>query len=293
MKVTTPTAGVHAWSERQQAALITLLGDEDPAVFAAVRDHLVARGATVLGWLRPHLASADPVLRRRVRTIVTEIERRTADDQFLQFCLRSSEHLDLELGALLLARTRDPEVNLEGYQALLDSYAASLRDRIRPRSHARTRIHLVNSFFYNDLAILSTEEFALKPDSTYLHTVLHKGVASPIAAGVLYLILGRRLDLPLSGVYLPGLFLCRYQTSTAEIYIEASRDGALMSRATALRRARSRIPDATDADLKPATARQLLAALCAQLYAAHSSAGEPDEAARLRRYQLALERERT
>ncbi|MCS7089476.1 MAG: transglutaminase-like domain-containing protein [Verrucomicrobiota bacterium] len=292
MKVSTPTLAPHAWSERRQAALLTLLGDEDPAVFSAVREHLVTHGAAALGWLRSHLACTDPMVRKRVRAIVTDIERHLADDQFLQFCLRSPDHLDLERGALLLARTRDPEVNLEGYHALLESYAASLRERIKPRSHARTRIHLVNSFFYNDLGILSTDEFALRPDSTYLNTVLHKGVASPIAAGILYLILGRRLDLPLSGVYLPGLFLCRYQTSTAEIFIEASGAGALLSRATALRRARSRMPDATEADLKPATSRQLLAAMCAQLYAAHSSSGETVEAARLRRYQLALERER-
>lgn len=292
MKLTGSSATAEAWSERRQAALLTLLGDEDPAVFDAVREHLIARGPAVLPWLRQQLAHSDPLLRRRVREIVLELERRNADDQFLNFCLRSPEHLDLELGLILLARTRDPEINPEGYQALFDSYTATLRERIKPRSHARTRIHVVNAFFFNDLGILASEEFALRPEASYLDQVLATGLASPMAAGVLYLVLGRRLGLPLTGIPLPGFFFCRYQTSTSEIFIEASHEGALMSRATALRRVREQIPDATEADLKPVTTRQLLAVLCAQLCAAHSSAGQPAEADRLRRYQLALERKR-
>ncbi|MGA4644622.1 transglutaminase family protein [Limisphaera sp. 4302-co] len=292
MKLTRPSAVPEPWTERRQAALLTLLADEDPAVFEAVRAHLLSRGHSAASWLRQHLIHPDALLRRRVRSILLEIERRNADDQFLQFCLRSPEHLDLELGLILLARTRDPEINPEGYQALLDSYTATLRERIKPRSHARTRIHVINSFFYNDLGIFPTDDFALKPETTYLDEVLAKGLASTVAAGVLYLVLGRRLGLPLTGIHLPGLFFCRYQTSTAEIFIQASHEGALMSRATALRYVRESLPDATEADLRPASARQLLAAVCAQLYAAHSSAGQKEEAARVRRYQLALERER-
>jgi len=292
MNVASSNATPKPLSERQRAALVTLLGDEDPRVFAAIREHVLAQGPAAVDWLRPHLISRDPVLRKRARALANELARRNADDRFLQFCLRCGENLDLEQGALLLAQTRDPDLNPEGYEALLESYAATLRERIKPRSHARTRLHLLNAFFQNDLTLLCSPEFALWPNANYLNRVLDTSVASPLAGGLLYLILGRRLGLPLTGIWLPDLFLCRFQSSTAEFFIDVSGDGALLSRATAVRMVRSRIPGSREADLKPATERQLLAALCAQLYAAHASEGEPEEAARLRRYQLALERPR-
>jgi len=293
MNVVPSNAASKPWSERQRAALLSLLEDEDAQVFAAVRDHLLAQGPPALEWLRPHLASPEPLVRRRARAIAHEIARRAADDRFLDFCLRSSEHLDLELGALLLAQTRFPDISLEGYLALLESYAATMRERIKPRSHLRTRLHVLNAFFNNDLTILSSHQFTLWPNANYLNRVLDTSVASPIAAGILYLILGRRLGLPLTGIWLPDLFLCRFQSSTTELFIDVSNDGALLSRAGALRLIRAHFPDGHGADLKPLTERQLLAALCGQLYAAHTQDGDPEEAARLRRYQLALERPRS
>src|SRR6185436_10995576 len=51
-------------SEKQRTALISLLADEDPAVYRTIRTRLLSYGKEVGQWLRPHLLSADPVLRR-------------------------------------------------------------------------------------------------------------------------------------------------------------------------------------------------------------------------------------
>lgn len=112
----------HKPSENQRTALIKLLNDEDPAVYRAVRTTILSFGPAAGEWLRPHLLSSDPVLRRRAREITGQFARQEADVRFLAFCLSNGEEFDLEAAVWLLAETAYPEMNREGYQALLDHY---------------------------------------------------------------------------------------------------------------------------------------------------------------------------
>src|ERR1700756_79939 len=123
-----------ALSESQKAALVNLLGDDDPTINQAVRDKILSCGDAATEWLRPHTLSSEPALRRRAQEIIHHFARRAADDRFLAFCLREGNDLNLEQGAWLLAQTQYPDINLEAYQALFDSYAGELRERIDPRA---------------------------------------------------------------------------------------------------------------------------------------------------------------
>src|SRR5438093_1192548 len=98
-------------SESRRAALIKLLADEDRAVYQAVRQKILSYGPQAAEWLRPHLLSSEPALRRRAQDLVRYFERQAGDNRFLGFCLKQGEDLDLEQGAWLLARTRYPDIN--------------------------------------------------------------------------------------------------------------------------------------------------------------------------------------
>src|SRR5690242_16315504 len=100
-----------AVSDRQKAALINLLGDEDPSVYQAVRQKILSFGPSAHEWLRPFILSNDPVVRRRSQEIVQFMGRQNWDNRFLGFCLNNGEDLNLEEGVLLLSRTRYPELN--------------------------------------------------------------------------------------------------------------------------------------------------------------------------------------
>src|SRR5579885_2774116 len=109
-------------SESQKTALLTLLADDDPKVYRKIRHKLISMGPSVAEWLRPHGLSRDPALRRRAQEIVLTFDRQAADNAFLAFCLKHGEALDLEMGAWNLALTQYPDINVSGYQALLDSF---------------------------------------------------------------------------------------------------------------------------------------------------------------------------
>ena len=56
-------------SESQRTALIKLLSDEDPAVYHLVREKILSYGQTASAWVRPHVLSSDPILRRRAQDL--------------------------------------------------------------------------------------------------------------------------------------------------------------------------------------------------------------------------------
>jgi hypothetical protein len=116
--------------EKQVRALVSLLADEDPAVYQTVRQKIVSYGPVAAQWVGEHRLSNDPVLRRHALEIIQYFSRQEADTQMLAFCLNQGEDFDLEQGTLLLARTQYPEINLEAYSALLDHLAGELRDRL-------------------------------------------------------------------------------------------------------------------------------------------------------------------
>src|SRR5213594_2373332 len=117
-------------SESQKSALISLLVDDDPAIYQIVRRKILSYGQVACEWLHPHMLSSDPVMRRRALEIVHHFARQGSDERFQDFCLHNGEELDLEMAVGLLAQTQYPDTNIEAYHALYDNWAIDLRARI-------------------------------------------------------------------------------------------------------------------------------------------------------------------
>jgi len=275
-------------SEGQIAALISLLGDEDAAVYSTVREKLVSCGAVATGWLRPYLLNNDPVLRRRAREIVDHFGRRDADTRFLTFCLRQGEDFDIEQGVLLLAQTQFPNVNKAAYSALLDGYADELREQIDPDGEADQVLATINDYLFRQLGFVGNEANYYDPDNSYLNRVLDQRTGNPISLATVYLLVGRRLKLPMTGIGLPGHFICRYQTSRIEVYIDAFNRGKILTKADCIKYLVHTKHSLQEGHLTPVTARRMLLRICANLHQIYTQIEAPEEIARLQRYLVAL-----
>src|SRR6185503_10368779 len=178
-----------ALPEKQRAALISLLADDDPAVYAIVRSKLLAFGPTASQWLRPYTLSSDPMLRRRAVEIVVHQARRASDQRFLEFCNRNGEDLDLEEATGLLAQTRYPDANLDAYRALFDTWADEVRSRIESATGTETVLTLLNRFLFDELCFKGNEQYAFEPDACYLNRIVDKRLGNPIGLCAIYLFL--------------------------------------------------------------------------------------------------------
>jgi regulator of sirC expression with transglutaminase-like and TPR domain len=283
----TPPAGL---SPSQGVALLNLLADEDPAIYRAVREKILSCGPPAAAWLRPHTMSNDPALRRRAREIVLHFDRQAADDHFLAFCLRHGEELDLEQGALMLAQTRYPSINPEAYQALLDTYARELRERVDFGVEPQQILAALNHYLFDELGYAGNEQNYYDPENSYLNRVMDRRTGNPINLSLVYILLARRLHLPVAGIGLPGHFICRYQSTSAELYIDPFNHGKLLSKGDCVQYLACGSFSLRDDYLTPVTPRRLLLRVCGNLHQVYQRLELAAEAMRLQRYLVALAR---
>ncbi len=277
-------------SQSQRGALLSLLADEDPAVYRTIREKILSCGPPAAEWLRPHTMSNDPALRRRARQIVLHFDRQAADDHFLAFCLRHGEELDLEQGAWLFAQTQYPLINVEAYQAMLDGYANELRDRLGSTAEPQDVLTIINQYLFTELAFTGNEENYYDPENSYLNRVMDRRTGNPINLCLLYIMLARRLRLPVAGIGLPGHFICRYQATAAEIYLDPFNHGKILTKAECVQYLLNANCSLRDDYLVPVTPRRMLLRVCSNLHQVYQRLEQAVEAMRLQRYLVALAR---
>ena len=277
-------------SETQKAALLTLLADEDASIYRKIRHKILSFGPSAAEWLKPHSLSRDPALRRRAQEIILTFDRQSADNDFLGFCLKHGEAFDLETGAWKLAQTQYPDINVAGYQALLDSFGRDLQERINGTEEPEQTLGELNRYLFDDLGFGGNEDQYYEPDNSYLNRVLDRRTGNPINLCLVYLLLGRRLHLPMTGIGLPGHFICRYQSSSAELYIDVFNRGKLLTKADCIQYLLQGNYSVREDYLSPVTPRRLLLRICGNLHQIYRHLEQPEAATRLQRDLIALAR---
>lgn len=277
-------------SEGQKVALLTLLADEDAAVYQTVRTKILSYGPKVIDWLEPYRLSEDAALRRRTQEIRQHFGRQTADNQFLAFCLNHGQEFDLEEGAWLLAKTKYPDINIDGYRALLDNFARELRERMDSGMGPKETLSVMNDYLFVEQGFTGNEKNYYDPENSYLNRVLDKRTGNPISLCLLYILLGRRLRLPITGIGLPGHFICRHQSSAIEIYVDVFNGGKFMTKADCVQYLVQGNYSLRDDSLAPVSPRRLLLRVCGNLHQIYLQLEKADETTRLQRYLVALGR---
>lgn len=284
------TAQSSSLPDNQRAALISLLADDDPDVYQLIRSRLLSFGPSVREWLQPQTLSSDPKMRRRAVEILTHQARGGSDERFVAFCQRNGEDLDLEEAVGLLTQTRYPDANWEAYSALFDTWAGELRERIQRASTAEETLETISRFIFEELSFSGSEHYTYDPECCYLNRIVDKRAGNPIGLCTLYLFLARRLRLPITGIGLPGHFICRYQSSTAEIYIDCFRKGIFLTKGDCVKYLLHANYSLAEGHLSPVSSKRILLRMCNNLVNTYGHLEITDEAARVQRYVAGLSR---
>ena len=275
-------------SDNQKGALVQLLADDDSSVYHQIRNQILSYGPQACEWLRPHCLSSDPVVRRRSKEIVRHFSRQNSDNLFLTFCLKQGEDLDLEAGVWSLAETEFPEMSRLGYQAILDSYAADLREEIDFGSAPERMLATINHFMFTQIGFAGNEQDYYDPDNSYFNRVMDRRTGNPVSLCLVYLFLGRRLGLPIAGIGMPGHFLVRFQTASGDLFVDAFNRGKLLSKADCVKYLLHTSYGFQESFLAPITPRRTLLRICSNLHQIYSQRGASDATSRFQRYIVAL-----
>ena len=278
------------FTDAQLSAMLTLLGDDDPEVRSAIRAKLVAGGEPVFRFLGRHRLHPEPSVRTRVRELLDHREAALRDGEFMAFVLGQGEQFDLEDGVWRFSLARYPDINVAAFRAQLDAWADRVRDSLRAGASGAETLLALNQVLFGELGFRGNSDDYHDPANSYVNRVMDRRRGIPISLSAVYLFVGRRLGLPVAGIGMPGHFLCRYQTSREEIYIDAFNGGKLLDRADCKRRIEALAVEHDDSHLAPVTSRRMLQRMIANLHLLHKEKKQRAEAERLQRHLVALSR---
>jgi regulator of sirC expression with transglutaminase-like and TPR domain len=148
----------------------------------------------------------------------------------------------------------------------------------------------MNEYLFGELRFAGNGENYYDPENSYLNRVIDRRTGNPINLCIVYLLVARRLRLPVAGIGLPGHFICRYQSTSAELYVDPFNRGRFLSKADCVQYLTHGNYSLRDEYLAPVTPRKLLLRVCGNLHQIYLQLEQAQEATRLQRYLIALAR---
>jgi len=137
--------------------------------------------------------------------------------------------IDLAEAALLLARDEYPALDVAGYLARLDEMGERLKRRLRPDISVGDKIAALNRYLYDEHGFHGNTEDYYDPRNSFLNEVLERKTGIPITLALVYIEVGRRVGLPLTGISFPAHFLVKCPVHGGTVVIDAFHKGASLS----------------------------------------------------------------
>jgi len=209
-------------------ALLRLLSDPNEQVARTIQDQLTRLGSHVLPFLE-QAGNDDATLQTRVAYIKEEIRFGQLKEEFQQFIAKSARQEDWEQGAFLIAKLAYPNLDIPHYVECLDNLAEEFRTKwLATESPSGKAARLLSNFLFKDKGFSGNREEYYEPDNSYLNRVIETRQGIPISLSALYVFVGKRLDLPLAGVGMPGHFLVKVEGETPAQFVDCFNGGTIL-----------------------------------------------------------------
>ncbi|HVP09490.1 MAG TPA: tetratricopeptide repeat protein [Burkholderiales bacterium] len=212
-------------------------------------------------------------------------------EPFTEQLSRDDADIDLARACLQIAEDAYPGLDVDGYLGEIERFARRLRARIPVGAGAEDRVIALNEFLFADLGFSGNADDYYDPRNSYLNEVIDRRRGIPITLSVLYIEIGRRIELPLRGVSFPGHFLVRLPMRGGTLVLDPFSGGAPQSADELRERLRRVIPRGLgvgepggvpvsdlplDQFLEPAGNRQILARLLRNLKGVYRERDKPE-----------------
>ncbi len=212
-------------------ALVKLLADDHAEVVEAARAKLVELGSPAIPLLEEAVRSnEDSKVRVEAQGVLERIRLEKIRKDWESATNLPDEKIDLEQGALLLAKVCYPEMDAKACHDQLDKLAEKVRPKVTGLEKPREQLKTLSRFLFEDERFRGNWEDYFDPQNSYLNKVLERKLGIPISLSVLYLLIAKRLKLPVAGVGIPGHFMIKYEDPKSEVYVDTFNGGRFLSR---------------------------------------------------------------
>jgi regulator of sirC expression with transglutaminase-like and TPR domain len=211
-------------------ALVSLLDDDDTQIIAHVEEKIRSLGKEVIPFLEQEWEkNFNPEVQKRIEDIIHDLQYEIVKDRLSTWY--KSEDQDLLTGMWLISTYQYPDLEFEKLSHELEQIYYSVWLELKPDLHPLDQIKIVNGVIFQKLKFGANTKNFHSPGNSMLNVVLETKKGNPISLCVIYLLVGRKLKLPLFGVNLPNLFVLTYKDERIkQFYINVFNRGLIFSR---------------------------------------------------------------
>ncbi len=276
----TPPGEARAVPLSRIQALISLLGDEDQKIVDVAWRELENIGSAALPFLREaSRESRDERVKVQSQRFLVEWDRREVFREWVRFCRESRP--DLEKGGFLIARSEEPHCKVETYVGHLDDYADVMRRRLATTTSVDDAVKKVGRFLFEELGYRGNSNDYYHADNSYLHRMFDLKMGLPISLATLFLLVSRRLELPVVGLSMPRHFLLKYRGSVGELFIDAFHGGRILNLRECTRFMAMVGVQLKDEHLQPVSDKEILVRMLNNLFRVYWNGGDKRRSSRV------------
>jgi len=214
--------------------LIKLLDDEDENIYSNVRERFLSYGDHTADFLRNFLNDENFLIKKRATEIISTINFDNIESKLKQISNKKSKNF-LEEALLLISSFGYPGLDQNEYRSRLDKMALDIETELIQINHNIGEIlpleilNTVNNYLFFKKGFKGNSENYYDPDNSYINKVIDSKTGIPITLSILYILITRRLNLPISGINLPGHFILKYESKKDEFFIDPFNKGVVIS----------------------------------------------------------------
>jgi regulator of sirC expression with transglutaminase-like and TPR domain len=269
--------------ETQIRALIRLLSDKDERIARTIAGKLREIGDPAVPLLR-EAEIEQPEMAARISAVLDDIRAQRLEGEFHALSACGDDSLDLEVGAFLIARFAYPDLEVLSYVDMLDAMAREVRERLGRKASGEEIVKTINRYLFVEQGFAGNTREYYDVDNSYLNKVLERKTGIPISLSAVYLLVGKRLELPVFGVGMPGHFLVKYEADRYRIFVDSFNGGALLTQKDCARFLDQAGYGFDERYLQKTPSRAILIRMIKNLVALYNKMDDRAKAARLTRF---------
>jgi len=215
--------------------LLALLDDEDENIYSSIKERFIQHGDYSVDYLKKHLDNENFLIKKRANEIISILKFEEIESKFAVLAMKGSNEI-LEEAMMLISQFGYPAISVKDYTDKIEKMYLEILSslvKIDPDINSIPPIEVlntINNYLFFEKAYKGNTENYYDPDNSYINKVIDTKLGNPIALSVLYILISKKLGLPVFGINLPGHFIIKYSNVREEFFIDPFNKGVLISK---------------------------------------------------------------
>jgi regulator of sirC expression with transglutaminase-like and TPR domain len=215
--------------EKELKALVSLLDDGDKQVSSHVEEKILSLGTPVIPFLeREWETNFNPTVQKRIEDLIHTLQFELVRERLRDWY--HGEEQDLLKGMWIIATYQYPDLELDKLKQDLEQIYYETWLEFKTDLYAFDQVKVMNGVLFNKLKFGANTKNFHSPGNSMINIVLESRKGNPITLCVIYMLVARKLKMPVFGVNLPNLFILTYKDSHHTFYINAFNRGLIFSK---------------------------------------------------------------